>query len=141
MQEIGIVSKIVLTPGDEFSANNYAEMINSALKTNFPSGYRYASAPLCDRGMPKYIAWFVYLNKEWHSDWCNYIEYDKVYEICRSKIKFTMNRTIGERRLVFERISGGACKFVGVAILDEINDDTMTKTYFLFRASVVLKYN
>lgn len=133
------MSKIILTPGDVFFANNYAEMINCALRTNFSSGYRYASVSLCDRGMPKYIAWFVYFNKEWHSDWCNYIEDYKVYEICRSKVKFTMNRTVGERRLVFERIGGGECRFVGVAILDEIDDDAMTKTYFLFRAPVALQ--
>ena len=62
--------EIVFKQGQVFCGNNYVAMINKIFGTHYES-YMRASVPLDKYGMPDYIAWIVYLNDEWHSDWKN----------------------------------------------------------------------
>ena len=116
-------------------------MINKIFGTHYES-YMRASVTLDKYGMPDYIAWIVYLNDEWHSDWKNSVEGNKITESCSDREKFVKDKYKFPNRLVFMRCpkTRGKSVFIGVATLAKIDSEKMIKEYKLERKDVILRF-
>lgn len=133
--------EIVLKQGQTFVGDNYVGMINKIFGTHYES-YMRASVSLDKYGMPDYIAWIVYLNDEWHSDWKNSVEGNKITESCSDREKFVKDKYKFPNRLVFMRCpkTRGKSVFIGVATLAKIDSEKMIKEYKLERKDVILRF-
>lgn len=133
--------EIVLKQGQTFVGDNYVGMINKIFGTHYES-YMRSSVSLDKYGMPDYIAWIVYLNDEWHSDWKNSVEGNKITESCSDREKFVKDKYKFPNRLVFMRCpkTRGKSVFIGVATLAKIDSEKMIKEYKLERKDVILRF-
>lgn len=133
--------EIVLKQGQTFVGDNYVGMINKIFGTHYES-YMRSSVSLDKYGMPDYIAWIVYLNDEWHSDWKNSVEGNKITESCSDREKFVKDKYKFPNRLVFMRCpkTRGKSVFIGVATISKIDSEKMIKEYKLERKDVILRF-
>ena len=133
------MGKVVLHCGQRFKSYSYVGMINKIFKTDHKM-YIRSSFKLDDYGKRGYIAWIVYLNNEWHSNWKNNIVEDKIIEECNDIEKFLKDAKKYPKRLVFSRCpkTSGECVFIGTAYLKSVDFVHMTKEYSLVRKEEVL---
>lgn len=130
--------------GDNFSGENYPDMINNALGTKYDS-YKKASVSLDNFGLPDVIAWFVFMDGSEHGypdgyTWKNFLCGETIWEEADSEDR---RKVIASQdkdgyhpfRLAFQLFHPKAgerqCRFVGAFTLSAFLREDLTKRKYI----------